>query len=419
VGLPDRDSASTWGGKLLVDRDGTEIGTCTQIFLDDATGLPEWAQADLSGGPGVVPLMDAAESGDRVRVAVRRSAVEDAPLVEDPLHISLEEEERLYRHYGITFSQEESESLLPVEEPVPAQPDAAQPEAGQPEAGQPDAAQPAGAEADVAEPATQPAVVERTSPATSEVTDDTHGGRRGLLPALAAGAVGVLAAVAAAVFWWRQRRQIPPTRSELLAARARSASLALGTRKDQVAASAAPLLRTGRRLSTGASQQAAVQARVAMERASVQARVAAERVAAQARTAAEQAAALTAAARTSRLQRVPSEADLEAQRAANNATDGRQRRDAVMSALGLFSGFAAGYAVRGRTAAGSSEQPQRAGSSGRGQQVQRIAGRVTDTVRTGTAQVSQRGSAVAGKLRRSSGSDEEASSGWNGSGPSL
>ena len=94
MGLPDRDSASGWGGKLLVDRDGTEIGTCTQIFLDDATGLPEWAEADLSGGPGVVPLMDAAESGDRVRVAVRVAEVADAPRVDDPLHISEDEEER-------------------------------------------------------------------------------------------------------------------------------------------------------------------------------------------------------------------------------------------------------------------------------------------------------------------------------------
>ena len=97
MGLPDRDSAKTWGGKLLVDRDGTEIGTCTQIFLDDATGLPEWAAADLSGGPGVVPLIDATATGDHVRVAVRHTEVVDAPRVDDPLHISEDEEEQLYR----------------------------------------------------------------------------------------------------------------------------------------------------------------------------------------------------------------------------------------------------------------------------------------------------------------------------------
>src|SRR3954469_15601083 len=114
MGLPDRDSVKTWGGKLLVDREGTAIGTCTEIFVDDATGLPEWAAADLSGGPAFIPLMDAAESGDHVHVAVRQADVADAPPVAEPGHISRDEEERLYRHYGIEFSQEASETMLPV-----------------------------------------------------------------------------------------------------------------------------------------------------------------------------------------------------------------------------------------------------------------------------------------------------------------
>ena len=75
MGLPDQDLAKTWGGRVLVDREGAAIGTCTEILLDDATGLPEWAQADLNGGPALVPLVDAAESGDQVRVAVSRADV--------------------------------------------------------------------------------------------------------------------------------------------------------------------------------------------------------------------------------------------------------------------------------------------------------------------------------------------------------
>jgi hypothetical protein len=328
VGLPDRDSASTWGGKLLVDRDGTEIGTCTQIFLDDSTGLPEWAEADLSGGPGVLPLMDAAVAGDHVRVAVRREEVVDAPRVDDPLHISQDEEERLYRHYGITFSRGDSESLLPVDtESVDAEPVDREPVVGG---------------ADVAEPLVAPADLAQstssTSPAAGEMTQVPHDERRGLLPALAAGAVGVLASVAAAIFWWRRHRQLPPTRKELLAARARGASLALATKKDQVATSAVPLVQSGRRLSAAAASRAGEQAHVAAERAAVQARAAAQ-----------QAAAVAAAARTVRLQRVPSDATLERRHVEGTATDAHHGRDAVMSALQAFGGFAAGYAVRART----------------------------------------------------------------------
>ena len=189
------------------------------------------------------------------------------------------------------------------------------------------------------------------------------GRNRQMLPALAAGAVGVLAALAAAVFWWRRHRQLPPTRKELLAARARAASLALSTTKDQVATSASPLVLTGRRLSATAAKRAAEQAHVAAERAAVQARAAAQ-----------QAAAVTAAARSVRLQRVSQVADFEPQ-SAGNPKDGRARH-AVMSALQAFGGLAAGYALGARV---------------------------------GNAQLSQLGSAVTDRVRRRSAGDPAAS----------
>src|SRR3954469_9528981 len=169
MGLPNPESARTWGGKLLIDRDGTEIGTCTEIFVDDATGLPEWATADITGGPALVPLLDATESGDHVKVAVRHSDVVDAPSFDHGGHMSEDEEERLYRHYGIDVSREASESLLPA-------PDAQVPASSTVEAGSP-----------------TPAEVgpEDVGTALSERAQ----GR--LLPALGAGVVGVLAMAAA------------------------------------------------------------------------------------------------------------------------------------------------------------------------------------------------------------------------------
>ncbi len=318
MGLPDRDSAATWGGKLLVDRDGTEIGTCTQVFVDDATGLPEWAQAELNGGPAVVPLLDAAEAGDRVRVAVRQVEVAEAPRVEDPMHISEDEEERLYRHYGIRFSREASESLLPVDQPLdpPADPEDLTPAPAQ--------------VVTPSEPVTPAPTSTTTSTPTSTTTSPTSTlrergpakDRRGLLTQLGAGTVGTIAAVAAAVYWWRQRHQVPPTRKELLAARAKEASVALAERREQLSAQAAPLLRSGRERSAAAAEQLSASAgpllrsgrersAAAAQQAAAQARVAAERAAVQARIAAEQAAALAATARTLRIQRVTSDADIE------------------------------------------------------------------------------------------------------------
>lgn len=418
MGLPDRNTATTWGGKLLVDRDGTEIGTCTQVFVDDATGLPEWASADLNGGPAVVPLLDAAEAGDNVRVAVRQAEVTEAPRVADPGHISEDEEERLYRHYGIQFSREASDSLLPVDGPVT--PDVVAPA--------PNATSPSSSTSET------PVSISDVNESSDVVVDTTGTKRGGLVRSLAAATAGVLAVVVAAVLWRRRRRAVPLTRKELLAARARAASLALATRKEQVSTSTAPLLQSGRQRSAATAQKASVQSRVAArraseqgrvvaERASEQARVAAERAAVQARAAAQQAAALAAIARTLRIQRVPSDADVAAQAVAPVATAAGQRKAKVLGVLETVGGFAAGYTVRARSGGprheqtGQTEQP----SDGQGRQFKQVAGRVqgqvTSTLQAGSAQLSQRAGAVAGKVRRRSDADSDASVGSGEFGP--
>lgn len=114
AGLPGPGAAQGWPGRVLVDRDGMEIGICRAIFTDDDTGLPEWATADVRGRPVLVPLVDAVESGPRVRVVVRGLDVADAPEAQDERHVSVEDEERLYRHYGIEYSRAGSGSGLPV-----------------------------------------------------------------------------------------------------------------------------------------------------------------------------------------------------------------------------------------------------------------------------------------------------------------
>jgi hypothetical protein len=114
AGLPETGAAQGWTGKILVDRDGMEIGICRTIFTDDDTGLPEWATAEVRGRPVLVPLVDAVESGPRVRVVVRGLDVAGAPPAADDRHVSVEEEERLYRHYGIEYSRTGSGSGLPV-----------------------------------------------------------------------------------------------------------------------------------------------------------------------------------------------------------------------------------------------------------------------------------------------------------------
>ncbi len=114
MGLPSPERARTWGGKLVVDRDGAPIGTVTQIYTDDVTGLPEWATTRLGEATVFLPLLDAHELDGAVQVQVKRDDVAKAPMVGPGPRISEQDAARLYRWYGIDYSPDRSASGLPA-----------------------------------------------------------------------------------------------------------------------------------------------------------------------------------------------------------------------------------------------------------------------------------------------------------------
>jgi hypothetical protein len=114
MGLPARDEAREWVGWTVVDREGTELGSCTAVLADESTGRPEWVYVEVEGASAVVPALDADGSGGRVAVAVTRAQVTAAPSVGDARALSTDQEAELYRHYGIEASRETSETLLPA-----------------------------------------------------------------------------------------------------------------------------------------------------------------------------------------------------------------------------------------------------------------------------------------------------------------
>ncbi|MGZ4602200.1 MAG: hypothetical protein ACXV0U_01235 [Kineosporiaceae bacterium] len=119
MALPNPEQVASWGGKLLVDRAGLPIGTVTQVYTDDDTGLPEWATTRIGEATVFIPLDDAVESDGQITVSVHRDDVARAPLVLDRHHISRNEEARLYRHYGIAYTAERSASGLAAGEGPP------------------------------------------------------------------------------------------------------------------------------------------------------------------------------------------------------------------------------------------------------------------------------------------------------------
>ena len=81
----DPDAAARMTGDIVVDADGREVGTVTEVHLDDRTGRPAWAAVDTGpsgSGTALVPLAQAEFMGNRLRIPYDRAVVAAAPRVE-------------------------------------------------------------------------------------------------------------------------------------------------------------------------------------------------------------------------------------------------------------------------------------------------------------------------------------------------
>jgi PRC-barrel domain protein len=127
--LPERDDFGDygqWPGRAVLDPSGRRLGEIREIYLDDATDRPEWVLVDLGDdGPRFVPLADATVAEDAIKVAQDPDRIGTAPTLEPSQELTQDEERRLYSHYGLRYSEDESDSLLPDPDQPPATEDAA------------------------------------------------------------------------------------------------------------------------------------------------------------------------------------------------------------------------------------------------------------------------------------------------------
>ncbi|SNR94997.1 PRC-barrel domain-containing protein, partial [Geodermatophilus pulveris] len=95
-------------GTTAYDADGDKVGKVAEVYLDDETGRPEWATVNtgLFGTKETfVPLAQADLSGDQLRFPYDKAKIKDAPKVDTDGHLSPQEEEELYRYYGLGSGQ--------------------------------------------------------------------------------------------------------------------------------------------------------------------------------------------------------------------------------------------------------------------------------------------------------------------------
>ncbi|MEU6124363.1 PRC-barrel domain-containing protein [Streptomyces sp. NPDC047123] len=91
-------------GRKAFDRTGAKIGTIDEVYLDDATGAPEWAaiRTGLFSRDAFVPLEPSELTEDgTLRIPFDRALIKDAPDFGVGRHLSPEQELQLYHHYGL------------------------------------------------------------------------------------------------------------------------------------------------------------------------------------------------------------------------------------------------------------------------------------------------------------------------------
>ncbi|OEU89521.1 PRC-barrel domain-containing protein [Streptomyces oceani] len=108
-------------GRKAFDRNGARIGTVDEVYLNDATGVPEWAavRTGLFGRDAFVPLRPSELDGENLRVPYDRTLIRNAPDFGVGRHLSPAQELQLYHHYALALPSAPTERARAPEKPTP------------------------------------------------------------------------------------------------------------------------------------------------------------------------------------------------------------------------------------------------------------------------------------------------------------
>lgn len=113
--MPTKTEVADWRGREMIDGGGSKIGKVEDIFLDVETDRPEWAlvKTGMGSKASFVPIANATADSDAVTVPFDKAQVKDAPAAEAGTELSQDDEAKLYRHYGMDYSEARSDTGLP------------------------------------------------------------------------------------------------------------------------------------------------------------------------------------------------------------------------------------------------------------------------------------------------------------------
>jgi uncharacterized protein (TIGR02271 family) len=104
--MNSQDQLSGVVGATARDRDGDKVGKVGAVYYDDTTDQPTWLTVNtgfFGTRESFLPVQGAAISDGAVTVAYDKATVNGAPHIAEDGHLSPEEEQQLYRYYGIDY----------------------------------------------------------------------------------------------------------------------------------------------------------------------------------------------------------------------------------------------------------------------------------------------------------------------------
>ncbi len=101
------ENITDWRGQDVVDRTGDKLGKLDEVYFDGETDDPAFAAVKsglVSKSITFIPLAGASAGREYVRVDQAKSDVKKAPSFDTDAELSLNEEARIYRHYGLEYA---------------------------------------------------------------------------------------------------------------------------------------------------------------------------------------------------------------------------------------------------------------------------------------------------------------------------
>ena len=91
------------------DSNGDKVGGVKDVYVNDTTGQPDFVSVNhglFGGGDSIVPLRGHTLRDGELHLAFPKERIEDAPDLDENGHLTTEDQEAFYRHYGLENTQD-------------------------------------------------------------------------------------------------------------------------------------------------------------------------------------------------------------------------------------------------------------------------------------------------------------------------